>query len=102
MTSAASRARSTVATAVPRTTTESTRTWRPNMAAPTSRSRDAAGHLGPVTATSTRTTRVMAMRALLAAATVRLTHSYVLAELVALCNSRNFDRRLTLDFVAQI
>src|SRR5207302_11117655 len=40
--------------------------------------------------------------ALLTAAAVRLTHSYVLAELVALCNSRKIDRRLALDFVTRI
>lgn len=32
----------------------------------------------------------------------RLTHNYVLAELVALAESRNFSRQITLDFLADI
>jgi len=37
--------------------------------------------------------------ALLKSATTLLTHNYVLAELVALCNARGLDRRLSLEFV---
>jgi predicted nucleic acid-binding protein len=39
---------------------------------------------------------------LLESATIRLTHNYVLAELVALCNARGLDRRVTLDFVGEL
>src|SRR5258708_37180579 len=39
---------------------------------------------------------------LLDAATVRLTHSYVLAELVALCTARAVDRQVTLEFVSEL
>jgi predicted nucleic acid-binding protein len=39
---------------------------------------------------------------LLDSAAVRLTHNYVLAELVALCNARGIDRRVTLEFVSEL
>jgi predicted nucleic acid-binding protein len=39
---------------------------------------------------------------LLNAADVRLTHSYVLAELVALCHARRFNRAVCLRFVASV
>jgi len=40
--------------------------------------------------------------ALLHSAAVRLTHNYVLAELVALCNARGIDRQITLEFVSEL
>lgn len=40
--------------------------------------------------------------ALLHSVRVRLTHNYVVAELVALCNVRGFDRQGTLDFVTEL
>jgi predicted nucleic acid-binding protein len=40
--------------------------------------------------------------ALLDASAVRLTHNYVLAELVALCNARRIDRQVTLEFVSEL
>ena len=39
---------------------------------------------------------------LLHSARMRLTHNYVVAELVALCNARGFDRLGTLDFVTEL
>ena len=39
---------------------------------------------------------------LLDSAQVRLTHSYVLAELVALCTTRGIDRQMTLSFVSEL
>jgi predicted nucleic acid-binding protein len=39
---------------------------------------------------------------LLDSAPVRLTHNYVLAELVALCNARRIDRHVTLEFVSAL
>jgi predicted nucleic acid-binding protein len=39
---------------------------------------------------------------LLDSATVRVTHSYVLAELVALCNARGMDRRVLLEFLSEL
>jgi predicted nucleic acid-binding protein len=39
---------------------------------------------------------------LLDGATKRLTHNYVLAELVALCSVRRIDRQIAIEFVAQL
>ncbi|MGA2232876.1 MAG: PIN domain-containing protein [Tepidisphaeraceae bacterium] len=39
---------------------------------------------------------------LLESANVRLTHNYVLAELVALCNARGIDRGVTLGFITAL
>jgi uncharacterized protein len=39
---------------------------------------------------------------LLESAPIRLTHNYVLAELVALCNARKLDRGITLGFITEI
>jgi predicted nucleic acid-binding protein len=39
---------------------------------------------------------------LLDSATVRLTHNYVLAELVALCNARGLNRQVMLEFVREL
>jgi uncharacterized protein len=39
---------------------------------------------------------------LLDSAKVRLTHNYVLAELVALCNARGLDRDVTLGFITEL
>ncbi len=39
---------------------------------------------------------------LLDSATVRLTHNYVLAELVALCNARGINHHVTLEFVSEL
>lgn len=39
---------------------------------------------------------------LLDATTIWLTHNYVLAELVALCNARGIHRRITLEFITEL
>ena len=39
---------------------------------------------------------------LLNSATLRLTHNYVLAELIALCNARGIDRRIAIEFVGEL
>jgi uncharacterized protein len=39
---------------------------------------------------------------LLDSAKMRLTHNYVLAELVALCNARGLDRAVTLGFITEL
>jgi len=39
---------------------------------------------------------------LLHSAALRLTHNYVLAELVALCTARHLDRNITLGFVNEL
>jgi uncharacterized protein len=39
---------------------------------------------------------------LLNSAKIRLTHNYILAELVALCNARGLNRAVTLGFIAEL
>lgn len=39
---------------------------------------------------------------LLESAKIRLIHNYVLAELVALCNARGLDRRVTFGFITEL
>ena len=87
----------------PRTISGSMRTWPMSTAAARIRSDDAAGYLGVVLLSWTpEMARHGEAVSLLDSAKVRLTHNYVLAELVALCNARGLDRGVTLGFVTEL